>query len=151
MRAERLRISQAIAPSAMGVFSSFMHVEMYSFVIKRCKHARAPHEAWIAADPCHGGFRVLLTGPHGFEQTFPARYAAVNLAAHRTALDSDVCHPPAPFLPLLGTDPRRVWFAYRIQSETFMPHRAKTFQDRLQPVLGRVVKPLWRKPWQYIP
>jgi hypothetical protein len=28
-----------------------------------------PHEAWIAADPFNGGFRVLVTGPHGFERT----------------------------------------------------------------------------------
>ena len=27
-----------------------------------------PHEAWIAADPFSGGFRVLITGPHGFER-----------------------------------------------------------------------------------
>jgi hypothetical protein len=31
--------------------------------------ARGPHEAWIAADPFKGGFRVLITGPHGFERT----------------------------------------------------------------------------------
>ena len=28
-----------------------------------------PHEAWIAADPFNGGFRVLITGAHGFERT----------------------------------------------------------------------------------
>ena len=28
-----------------------------------------PHEAWIAADPFRGGFKVLLTGPHGLERT----------------------------------------------------------------------------------
>jgi hypothetical protein len=28
-----------------------------------------PHEAWIAADPFKGGFRVLITGPQGFERT----------------------------------------------------------------------------------
>jgi hypothetical protein len=28
----------------------------------------APHEAWIAADPRRGGFKVLLTGPHGLER-----------------------------------------------------------------------------------
>jgi hypothetical protein len=31
--------------------------------------ARGPHEAWIAADPFNGGFRVLITGPQGFERT----------------------------------------------------------------------------------
>jgi hypothetical protein len=30
---------------------------------------RGPHEAWIAADPFKGGFRVLITGPQGFERT----------------------------------------------------------------------------------
>ena len=27
-----------------------------------------PHEAWIAADPFRGGFKVLITGPHGLER-----------------------------------------------------------------------------------
>ena len=31
-------------------------------------HTRGPHEAWIAADPFRGGFRVLITGPQGFER-----------------------------------------------------------------------------------
>jgi hypothetical protein len=30
---------------------------------------RGPHEAWIAADPFKGGFRVLITDPQGFERT----------------------------------------------------------------------------------
>ena len=38
-------------------------------VIAGGKHARGPHEAWIVADPFNGGFRVLVTGPHGFERT----------------------------------------------------------------------------------
>ena len=33
------------------------------------KHVAGPHEAWIAADPFRGGFKVLITGPHGFERT----------------------------------------------------------------------------------
>ena len=32
-----------------------------------------PHEAWIAADPFRGGFKVLTTGPHGLERI--ARFA----------------------------------------------------------------------------
>jgi hypothetical protein len=28
-----------------------------------------PHEAWIAADPFSGGFRLLIAGPHGVERT----------------------------------------------------------------------------------
>ncbi len=38
-------------------------------VVAGGKHVSAPHEARIAADPFHGGFRVLITGPHGFERT----------------------------------------------------------------------------------
>jgi hypothetical protein len=38
-------------------------------VVAGGKHATGPHEAWIAADPFNGGFRVLITGPHGFEHT----------------------------------------------------------------------------------
>jgi hypothetical protein len=33
------------------------------------KHTQTPLEAWISADPFKGGFRVLMTGPHGFERT----------------------------------------------------------------------------------
>src|SRR6185436_13281374 len=33
------------------------------------KQARGPHDAWIAADPFKGGFRVLITGPQRFERT----------------------------------------------------------------------------------
>ncbi len=52
------------------------------------KQARGPHEAWIAADPFKGGFRVLITGPRGFERTVvsaldddPAVIAVVRIAA----------------------------------------------------------------------
>jgi hypothetical protein len=38
-------------------------------VVAGGKHVSGPHEAWIAADPFRGGFRVLITGPHGFERT----------------------------------------------------------------------------------
>src|SRR5260370_5881351 len=38
-------------------------------VIAGGRHVRGPHEAWIAADPFKGGFRVLITGAHGFERT----------------------------------------------------------------------------------
>ena len=37
-------------------------------VVAGGRHAMGPHEAWIAADPFQGGFRVLITGPHGFER-----------------------------------------------------------------------------------
>jgi hypothetical protein len=37
-------------------------------VVAGGRHTTAPHEAWIAADPFNGGFRVLITGPHGFER-----------------------------------------------------------------------------------
>jgi len=29
----------------------------------------APHEAWITTDPVRDGFKVLVTGPHGFERS----------------------------------------------------------------------------------
>jgi hypothetical protein len=38
-------------------------------VIAGCKHAGAPFEGWIVADPFKGGFRVLITGGNGFERT----------------------------------------------------------------------------------
>jgi hypothetical protein len=38
-------------------------------VVAGGRHATGAHEAWIAADPFKGGFRVLITGPHGFERT----------------------------------------------------------------------------------
>ena len=38
-------------------------------VVAGGRHVSGPHEAWIAADPLNGGFRVLITGAHGFERT----------------------------------------------------------------------------------
>jgi hypothetical protein len=38
-------------------------------VVAGAKHVSGPHEAWIAADQFKRGFRVLITGPLGFEQT----------------------------------------------------------------------------------
>jgi hypothetical protein len=38
-------------------------------VVAGGKQASGPHEAWIAADPFIGGYKVLITGPHGFERT----------------------------------------------------------------------------------
>ena len=38
-------------------------------VVAGGKHWNGPYEAWIAADPFNGGFRILITGPHGFERT----------------------------------------------------------------------------------
>jgi hypothetical protein len=31
-------------------------------VVAGGRHASGPHEAWIAADPFRGGFRILITG-----------------------------------------------------------------------------------------
>ena len=31
-------------------------------------HTRTPYEAGIMADPFRGGFKVLITGPEGFER-----------------------------------------------------------------------------------
>jgi hypothetical protein len=33
------------------------------------EQSSGPHEAWIATDPFEGGFRVLITGPQGFDRT----------------------------------------------------------------------------------
>jgi hypothetical protein len=38
-------------------------------VVAGGKHLSAAYEAWIAADPFKDGFRLLITGPHGFERT----------------------------------------------------------------------------------
>ena len=38
-------------------------------VVAGGKHASESYEAWIAADSFKGGFRLLITGPHGFERT----------------------------------------------------------------------------------
>ena len=38
-------------------------------VVAAGKHTRLSYEAWIAADPFRGGFRLLITGPQGFERT----------------------------------------------------------------------------------
>jgi hypothetical protein len=38
-------------------------------VVAGGKHTNAPYGAWIAADLFKGGFRVLITGAHGFERT----------------------------------------------------------------------------------
>jgi hypothetical protein len=38
-------------------------------VVAGGRHATVSYEAWIAADPFKGGFRLLITGPHGFERT----------------------------------------------------------------------------------
>jgi len=38
-------------------------------VVAAGRNVTSPHEAWIAADPFRGGFKVLLTGPHGFERS----------------------------------------------------------------------------------
>jgi hypothetical protein len=38
-------------------------------VIAGGRQASGPQEAWIAADLLKGGFRVLITGPQGFERS----------------------------------------------------------------------------------
>jgi hypothetical protein len=38
-------------------------------VVAGGKHLAEPHEAWVTADPFRGGFKVLITGPYGFERT----------------------------------------------------------------------------------
>ena len=38
-------------------------------VVAGGKHVSVSYEAWIAVDQFKGGFRLLITGPHGFERT----------------------------------------------------------------------------------
>ena len=38
-------------------------------VVAGGKHVSVAYEAWIAADPFKGGFRLLITGPQGLERT----------------------------------------------------------------------------------
>ena len=38
-------------------------------VVTGGRHVSLPYEAWIVADPFKGGFRLLITGPQGFERT----------------------------------------------------------------------------------
>ena len=38
------------------------------------RHLSAPHEAWVSADPMRGGFKVLVTGPHGWSGRSPLRW-----------------------------------------------------------------------------
>ena len=54
------------------------------------RNLSAPHEAWIAADPLRGGFKVLITGPHGLERSisFAIDENPAVITAHlRAALD----------------------------------------------------------------
>jgi len=37
-------------------------------VVAGGKHVSGPHEGWITADPFRDGFKVLITGPLGFER-----------------------------------------------------------------------------------
>jgi len=49
-----------------------------------------PHEAWITADPFRGGFKVLITGPHGLERSvsFSIEESIAAITAHvRASLD----------------------------------------------------------------
>jgi hypothetical protein len=51
----------------------------------------APHEGWIAADPLRGGFKVLITGPHGLERSvsFVVDEAPAVITAHVRAAVED--------------------------------------------------------------
>ena len=44
------------------------HIE--ATVVAGGRQALGPHEAWIAAERFKGGFRVLITGPQGFEMAY---------------------------------------------------------------------------------
>jgi hypothetical protein len=54
------------------------------------RNLSAAHEAWIAADPVRGGFKVLVTGPHGLERSvsFAMEEEPAVITAHiRAALE----------------------------------------------------------------
>jgi hypothetical protein len=59
-------------------------------IVAAGRNLSAPHEAWIAADPLRGGFKVLVTGPHGLERSvsFALDEEPAVVTAHvRAALD----------------------------------------------------------------
>ena len=59
-------------------------------IVAAGRNLTAPHEAWIAADLFRGGFKVLLTGPHGLEPSvsFVLDEEPCVITAHiRAALD----------------------------------------------------------------
>ena len=45
------------------------HERIEAAVVAGGKHTEGLHEAWISADRFKSGFRVLITGSHGFERT----------------------------------------------------------------------------------
>ena len=65
------------------------HIEVA--VVGGGKQARGPHDAWIAADPFKGGFRVLITGPQRFERTVVS--AASSKKVRRSCYVPSVLHP----------------------------------------------------------
>jgi hypothetical protein len=62
------RLAQSSQRNPKGVPGS-RRERIEAAVVAAGRHARGPHEAWIAADPFKGGFRVLITGPQGFERS----------------------------------------------------------------------------------
>jgi hypothetical protein len=66
--------SRTIVPMPLTVFdikgipgNRREHIE--AAVVSGGRHLTVAYEAWIAADPFRGGFRLLITGPQGFERT----------------------------------------------------------------------------------
>ena len=70
----RAAMTLQLCPMPVTVFSlrgipSNPRERIEASVVAGGRHASGPHEAWIAADPFNGGFRVLITGPNGFERS----------------------------------------------------------------------------------
>ena len=66
--------SRTIVPMPLTVFdikgiSGNRREHIEAAVVSGGRHLTVPYEAWIAADPYRGGFRLLITGPQGFERT----------------------------------------------------------------------------------
>jgi hypothetical protein len=49
-------------------------------VVAAGRNLSAPHEAWIAADPFRGGFKVFITGPHGLERSVAFKLSGDDVA-----------------------------------------------------------------------
>jgi hypothetical protein len=85
------------------------------------KQARGPHDAWIAADPFKGGFRVLITGPQRFERTVV--FAASSKKVRRSCYVPSVRRPRSnrPNWPLFSSTAGGPFGAIRYRTKVESP------------------------------
>jgi hypothetical protein len=74
LRVRRAAMTLYLCPMTVTVFSlrgipSNRRERIEAAVVAGGRLASGPHEAWIASDSFNSGFRVLITGPNGFERT----------------------------------------------------------------------------------